>query len=213
MIPLKTITNKQPLSETVKSKGGGKLSVYDATPEERATSVNKTVKAWKDLSMDRLGNIRRNRELYPIDREAVDNYKEVLSMFQVFEDNGQSKKIRILKDETGITQGICSFTVKENSIYVNQLFTAPWNLKMHASNEENYEGLVTRGVGTILLADCYTEAQQKGLKRLELTPLGTSSSYYTDVIGMEKSEKDEILYYSVTDIGKPEKLSAQLARV
>jgi len=162
--------------------------------------------------MDRLGNIRQDPDLFPKDRETVESYKDLLGMFNMFEDNGTNKRIQILQDSSERIQGVCTFTINRESLYINQLFTAPWNLKMHAANDEEYAGYTKRGVGTILLANCYKIAQERRLKRLDLKPLDGSLTYYTDVIKMKEDEEEKTLFYTVTDIGLPKGLQTQLDR-
>jgi hypothetical protein len=188
------------------------LFLREVSNRERVQLLDKTVRSWKNISMDRLGNIRQDPVLFPKDRETVESYKDLLGMFNMFEDNGTNKRIQVVQDKSERIQGVCTFTINRGSLYINQLFTAPWNLKMHAPNDEEYAGCTKRGVGTILIANCYMIAQERRLKRLELKPLDGSLTYYTDVIKMEEDKEEKTLFYTVIDIGLPKGLQTQLDR-
>lgn len=202
------------------------LEVRDITDSKSLSTIGKTVKIWKELVMDRVGESRgkdnrektedshRKRES---DEKAASDFKELLEMFNSIlkiKKPDDENIVKVLQDQDGNIQGMCSAKLEEGSIYVRHLFAAPWNLKMHGAIEESHQSLVTQGVGTILLASLHREGLEQKKGMLTLKPLTGSVTYYRDYLKMQHDASTDRFSYPIAETREfPEPLRVALSKI
>jgi len=217
-------------SGTFVTKDSRKLEIYEIEDKD-VKAINTTLKAWKEILMDRVGNMRQlhstentseTKKKLQEDLEAAESYKELVSRFdtlfsEVFKKNGKSEKgtvsFKALRDQDNNIQALCSLSIKENHVYLGHIFSAPWNLKMNASINEEHKPLVTKGCGTLLIANCYQEAQKWEKAELRLKPLSNSYTYYKDYLGMNEDSQNDEFFYTVNPFKIPEILTKRLSEI
>lgn len=205
-------TNDQRIVKIVDSKSSFVcLDSENTTEKDKKILVKQfktTARNWKQIFEDRVSLLRiaiqqetneeeqkSLREKLSKDLEFKKGYSELLNQFSNCVEKLQSKnrKIVALTGKDNLIQGFCDFELKETLekvqyVYVHTLFTAPWNLKLHAQVPETHAGLVVKGVGGKLLTEAYKYGQEQGAVELQLKPLGISESYYRDRLKMQEKE-------------------------
>lgn len=194
--------------------------IHDLEIDERR-AAKKTVKVWREYVYERLGKSRiavagaPGDEALKVkledDRLTVKNYTMVADL-AADSITKPTHTIRIVSDTSSSqVQGIGSFSVADKEMEVQDLLTAPWNLPMHADNEESHKPLAVRGAGTVLMHSFYTTAQEMELSELGLKPSSDAVPYYSK-IGMVWDEKRMRFCYPVEKDRVPTKLQAVLER-
>jgi hypothetical protein len=100
-----------------------------------------------------------------------------------------------------ITHAVSTYKIVEpeassfskRSLLVGFLVTAPWNLKMHAPNDEETQTLVTPGSGSVLLKSMIEKAFFTKCEFLYLKPLTGSLGFYKHM-GMVHNEATDVLH-------------------
>lgn len=173
-----------------------------------------TMNDWKTILSDRIGSIRIALQQEGSDRAKLNedladdlhmqkNYFLLLSMCKETLRNPPSptRKIIALTDEHRLIQGFCDCELLETServkfVFIHTLFTAPWNLKIHAPVPETHAPLVTQGVGLSLFRHVYSLAQAQEAAYVRLRPNSNSVSFYRDRLrmGQVPDEKGGIVF-------------------
>ncbi|MBS0604191.1 MAG: hypothetical protein JSS60_04025 [Verrucomicrobia bacterium] len=200
---------------------GNSLTVSDHDHISEFKTAQKTLKTWKEIAYDRLGTMRAAasqnpsdelaKKLFNEDRQKVVQYEEIVKLFDqgldsiITKTDESSKKIfRVVRDQDRNIQAMSIFTVSDSGVFLNLVLTAPWNLRMHASNQDIHLTLVSKGGGTTLIRSGYETAQQLGKEELRLKPMDGSYTYYKERLGMIEDPNGDF-FYPVT-----EKLPEQL---
>lgn len=172
--------------------------------------VAATLKEWRAVVMERLGETRglRNADLLAKDMQLVDNYRELVfyisaGLESISTRNGRTPNgeltIKYLLDMTGRVQAIALARInrEEGLLYLSNIITAPWNLKMGSPIPAEYQSFRTEGAGTTLMTSLFRLAQRESLRRFALKPLDGSYGFYKDKLGMEETPENEC-FYAVT---------------
>ncbi len=212
------------------------INVYSKSNEKVLKTFLSLCKQWEAIAQERLAQTRSLRAQnlasqadVEQDKSAIDSYKVPLKMFKedlntLIKAQEAQKKTKALaqpsseasnevfiislNDQNNQTQALASIVIKANEVYLNTLFTAPWNYAMKGANQEEHKALITKGAGSTLLAGVYTIAQKQNKPVLSLKPTKSSKPYY-EKMGMNFIERDnqEFLFiYTVDDKKLPNAL-------
>lgn len=88
--------------------------------------------------------------------------------------------LQVCSDKNRI-QSISVAHINKDGLYVNNLLSAPWNIKMNGKIPEEYLSFVTKGAGKTSLLSLYKLAREKQSKILYLTPSKASFGFYKHV--------------------------------
>lgn len=173
-----------------------------------------TLNDWKTILSDRIGSIRVAMQREGCDREKLrqdleddlhmqKNYFLLISMCKenLRTPPPPTRKIIALTDEHRLIQGFCDCELLETServkfVFIHTLFTAPWNLRIHAPVPETHAHMVRPGVGLSLFRHVYSSAQVLGAEYVRLRPNSNSVSFYRDRLrmGSVPDEKGGIVF-------------------
>lgn len=173
-------------------------SVLKDTDIAIAKTFKKTLRDWKDIIFDRLGNCRekfstKDQKKVQDDLESVSQYKELLGTATEYLNNFINKKqestvrkILYITKDTHL-QAIACVSLTDH-LYLNILISAPWNIRLNGEVQEVHKSLYCKGSGTALMLGIYKLAQKFELPKIKLTPLAGSHSFYKNQIGMDEVE-------------------------
>lgn len=179
------------------------LKVRDVTEERDLDFVRKIAFSWKEIAQnllqESLQSFQESLDYYDLDGKECEqiNQDEILVYgFQNLIDSfsyhaGQQllgfreDRIKVITDQDQSIQGVCRAELQEE-IYVQELFTAPWNLRFLTQGTQSYSYHATKGVGAILLASLYKDGHKLGKRDLRLLSLGSSVAYYQDHLKMQQ---------------------------
>ncbi len=141
------------------------------------------------------------KRLIEDDVEVVDGYKTIATSINktisyIEKGNPLKNSLFLLFDNNQKIQALAAVTEKPNSIYVNSLLSAPWNLKLSSDNDSAHQSLAIRGAGTTMVRQVYEFAKSKNKTRLELFSLHSARSFYTDHLKMIPDE--DKFYFKVS---------------
>lgn len=166
------------------------------TDKKLNTTVINTLKDWKEIAAHRFISCKKEFALtakYKVDNdtESVKQYYDVLNLSTECltelsnpDKNTTALKILLLYKDT-ILQGISCIVLENDHVYVKGLVSAPWNIPMNGPIQQAHQSLKVKGVGTSLLRDIYTTAQEERKNSIVLVSLPGSYSFYKDHIGMK----------------------------
>lgn len=208
---------KSALAGLLVLKDARALEVRDVTDIKELKILQKTLKIWEETAEDRLAesqayyakiNTEEAEKKQEDDEIAVVGFKVVTDLIRSsiqdrIDNTSQIDIVKVAIDEDNNIQGMCSAIFDSDEIYVCELVTAPWNLKMHGKVGEVYESRVMKGVGTALLSSLYREGLNRSIASLRLHALSGAITYYRDYLQMERdSENPEDFTYSISEIGE-----------
>ena len=197
------------------------FTYLDPVEDSDYKAVNATLKAWIASIRERLGKTRAymssNQELlathpeiqenFKKDREAVDQYKFIVDALKDGCTGHITKKkpffVRALRSAETV-QAVASYhltlaensTMKEQSLYVGSLATAPWNLRFDSPTsavDEDEAVLVRPGAGATMLLSLIQKAFFEKCQYLYLKPLDGSVGFY-ERMGMTHVKEPDIFY-------------------
>jgi hypothetical protein len=198
-----------------------------ASVESQATckAIKQTLRDWQEIISDRFGTTRAQRqEAFKIslnqekadadfkeDMQVVEDYKTVKSMIDkdvesIQKGGTKQRYIMLLTDSEARPQAIATIHEEVNSLYVNTIMSAPWNVTMHAEVSPEHAKLAVKRAGTTIMRQVYELALLRNKSTVELKPLTNSLSYYNNYLKMTPSADGKIYSYPVF----PESLPAAL---
>lgn len=219
-------TKYQEFEKVINKSPTFSCSIISKGNEKTLATFKKLTRTWDDIAADRTGKIRqlylekptkeiKDKELEDV--QSVKVYKLPTSMFRddIGKMTSKSKnkeeeeyKLLILSDKNNQVQAMGSIAIRSDEIYINTLFTAPWNLEMHGCIEEDHKSLVTRGAGTAFIRATYELAQKNNKSQITLKPTNQSQGFYQKM-GMtfnEEGLKKFHFKYDVNQFSIPKKL-------
>ena len=183
------------------------IEALEIKTKESLEHVKNTIKIWKEAIETRLGISRIHKDeskerlkKFEEDCNTRSQYKDVICFLQSRIDQklktttSKKQEILALRINDHI-QAIAAFDIKENELYLANLASAPWNIRMHASVPPEYKDSIFKGGGKLLVLKCYQIASKLKKRELTLQPLDGSFSFYSS-IGMipRETSKEELSY-------------------
>lgn len=207
-----------PYSEVISSPSSPVPSEGDESPHFKYQLVtmpadciclDKILRIWKNYAHDRMASIRSRLAEAPADellrrqlsedRTTVDSYVDLINRVQLHLHRGDAAPsntyVHAIVDRREILQAVGLAIKDETTLKVHLLITAPWNLKLNSSNEEEVLPLVIKGGGTAVIRSFCDLAQEQKLSRLSLKPLDGSLTFYRDHLKMDYDEDSGVFYY------------------
>lgn len=105
--------------------------------------------------------------------------------------------VQICLDQDKRVQSIGIAHFNNGELYINNLLSAPWNIKMNGKVPEEYLSAITAGAGKTLVRSMYVVAQQKKANILLLTPSKASYGFYNH-LGMTFDSKMSQFFFPVS---------------
>jgi hypothetical protein len=197
------------------------FTYFDPVEDSDYKAVNETLKGWVIRIRGRLGKTRAHmssnpgmlathpeiQENFIKDLKAVDQYKFIVDALKGGCTDYISKKkpffVRALRSAETV-QSVASYhlylaensTMKEQSLYVGSLATAPWNLRFDSPTsavDEDEAVLVRPGAGATMLLSLIQKAFFEKCQYLYLKPLDGSFGFY-ERMGMTHVKESDIFY-------------------
>jgi hypothetical protein len=143
------------------------------------------------------------KEIALEDKEAADSYNSLIANVELdvkilkSGQGGHLRSLLVLHDSTKRIQAIASVNERTQSVYVDTLMSAAWNVPMQGSNTEEHQAYVVKGAGTTLMRQVYELARARGKARVELTPLDSAIGFYDDHLKMKRLFSSLIRYFDV----------------
>lgn len=192
------------------------FSINQVTDQSGIENVKKTMQEWSEAMSGRVAFSRRRKDAsdaamqqFTDDNAQFKSYRQVMSYLKEGinalkkekkeqKSNSEPTEIQILTARcSDIIQAIACIKITTNDLHLTSLFSAPWNVKMHAPIDALHQSLVVKGAGSFVMEHLYALAQSRGLSQISLTPTGSASSFY-EKIGMQFDEDRQQYIWKVT---------------
>lgn len=174
------------------------VPVSDSTEASSLKKIKACLKDWKDVINERVGHSRQKlqeitektekeqqKEKCEQDRLCKDQYLDLLSNVTSHLQNLSVKDAadknvfcHLLYDSNQQIQAVSLSRVKDSTLYVSNLLTAPWNLAMNGEVPKDFQSRVVKQAGSSLMQSLFIEGRQKKLTKVELTALKTAFNFY-----------------------------------
>ncbi len=184
----------------------------DAQKKELSEEIKKVKAEWlkvMDVRLQESERIAKNTNEVNIleeDRLFALAYSELLIVVQPNPWLVKDHYFLVLYDNEQRVQAIAAVSQKIDSIIVNTLLSAAWNVRMNVSNMGEYKAFTVKGAGTTLMRQVYELARKLNKKRVELTSVQTAMSFYKTHLGMSQTDMSFAFYFDVTQNTIPKAL-------
>lgn len=113
----------------------------------------------------------------------------------------------LLKDASDRIQALATLTEQTHALQVKILLSAAWNVPMSFSPHAKEKVKSVKRAATTLMRQIYELARKKQKKKIELSSMQSSHSYYRDHLKMKPLARGRLeFYFDVTETETPETL-------
>ncbi len=141
-------------------------------------------------------------EMAQEDKDVVVTYGMLISSMAadldiVSQGISNTRTLLVLHDGKQRIQAIAPVEERVNSLYIDTLLSAAWNIPMNGNNTKAYRECVVKGAGTTLMRQIYELAKMRKKEKIELTPARSSEGFYDSHLHMKRKLGSVIRYFDV----------------